>query len=479
MAEGLPKDFLWGGAVAAHQLEGAWDEDGKGPSVSDVLTAGAHGVPRRITDGVLDGESYPNHTGIDFYHTYKEDIRLMAEMGFRCFRTSIAWTRIFPNGDDKEPNEAGLKFYDDLFDELLKYNIEPVVTLSHFEMPLNLAKNHDGWLSRYTLDCFVRYAEVVLERYKDKVKYWMTFNEINNQSNVSAPIFGWTCSGVQFQQCENPKEAMYQAAHHQFVAAALAVIKGHEINRDMMIGCMCSMVPIYPYSCNPEDVMCATEAMHERFFFSDVMVRGHYPAFAKKEWEREGCHIRMEPGDEAIIAAGKADYLGFSYYMSQVVKADVHKDTSESADGSTEHSVANPYVKASDWGWQIDPVGLRYVLVTLQERYEVPLFIVENGFGAIDKLEEGGVCHDPYRVEYLKSHIEEMEKAVNIDGVDLLGYTVWGCIDVVSFTTGELRKRYGFIYVDINDDGSGTRNRYRKDSFEWYKKVIASDGREL
>lgn len=483
MSMGLPKNFLWGGAVAAHQLEGAWDADGKGPSVSDVLTAGSHEVPRRITDGVKDGESYPNHTGIDFYHTYKEDVKLMAEMGFKCFRTSIAWTRIFPNGDDPEPNEAGLKFYDDLFDDLLEHGIEPVITLSHFEMPLNLAQNHDGWLSRYTLDCFVRYADTVLERYKHKVRYWMTFNEINNQANVSAPIFGWTCSGVDFTKCESPTEAMYQAAHNEFVAAALAVIKTHEINAregtHMLMGCMCSFVPIYPYSCNPDDIMCATEAMHERYYFSDVMIRGKYPAFAKKQWEEKGYHIKMEPGDEALIEAGKADYLGFSYYMSQVVKADAKRDTSKALDGGTEQSVPNPYVKASDWGWQIDPVGLRYSLVTLWERYEVPLFIVENGFGAIDQLEAGGVCHDPYRIDYLKAHIEELEKAVNIDGVDCMGYTVWGCIDLVSFTTGELRKRYGFIYVDINDDGTGTGERYRKDSFDWYKKVIASDGKDL
>lgn len=479
----LPKDFLWGGAVAAHQLEGAWDQDGKGVSVSDVLTAGSATELRRITDGAKPGERYPNHTGIDFYHTYKEDVAFMAEMGFKCFRTSIAWTRIFPNGDDKEPNEAGLQFYDDLFDELLKYNIEPVVTLSHFEMPYNLAANHDGWLSRYTLDCFVRYADVVLERYKHKVKYWMTFNEINNQANTAAPIFGWTCSGVKFNECENPTEAMYQAAHNEFVAAALAVLKCHEINErdrlDMMMGCMCSFVPIYPYSCNPDDVMMATEDMHLRYYFSDVMVRGKYPAFAKKEWQRQGYHIKMEPGDEAIIAAGRADYLGFSYYMSEVVKADVQKDISKSVDGGVAHSVPNPYVKASDWGWQIDPVGLRYSLVTLWERYEVPLFVVENGFGAADTVEADGSIHDPYRVAYLKAHIEELEKAHDIDGVNVMGYTAWGWIDVVSFTTGEMKKRYGFVYVDINDDGTGSGKRLKKDSFEWYKKVIASNGKDL
>lgn len=475
----LPKDFLWGGAVAAHQLEGGWNEGGKGPSVSDVLTGGSSSVLRRITDGVLPGEYYPNHDAIDFYHTYREDIALMAELGFKCFRTSIAWTRIFPNGDEETPNEAGLQFYDDLFDELHKYGIEPVITLSHFEMPYHLAKNYGGWLDRRVIGFFTRFAETVMRRYRDKVKYWMTFNEINNQSNTSADIFGWTCSGVRFSQHGNPKQAMYQAAHHEFVASALVVKLGHEINPEFKIGCMCSFVPFYPYSCNPADVMTAVESMHERFYFSDVMVRGHYPAYARKEWEQAGCHIHMEPEDAQILAEGKVDYVGFSYYMSNAVKADVVKHTGDSMDGSSAHSVMNPYVNASDWGWQIDPVGLRYSLVTLYERYEIPLFIVENGFGAIDVLESDGTCHDPYRIEYLKAHIEEMKKAVEEDGVDLMGYTPWGCIDLVSFTTGELKKRYGFIYVDKNDDGTGTGRRYKKDSYAWFQNVIKTNGEEL
>ncbi|MDO5411105.1 MAG: 6-phospho-beta-glucosidase [Lachnospiraceae bacterium] len=475
----LPENFLWGGAVAAHQLEGGWNKGGKGPSVSDVLTGGAHGVARRITDGVIPGEYYPNHEAIDFYGNYKEDIALFAEMGFKCFRTSIAWTRIFPNGDEAEPNEEGLKFYDDMFDELLKYGIEPVITLSHFEMPYHLAKKYGGWMNRQIIDFFVKYAVTVMERYKNKVKYWMTFNEINNQSNVDNDIFGWTNSGVKFSEYENKKEAMYQAAHHELIASALVVKKGHEINPDMQIGCMCSFVPFYPYSCNPDDVMMATECMHERFHFSDTHVRGHYPAFSLKEWEREGIHIKMEPGDDAILAEGKVDYIGFSYYMTNVVKSDVCNDTSGSTDGSNPHSVKNPYVKASDWGWQIDPVGLRYALNTLYERYELPLFIVENGFGAIDILKEDKTCDDSYRIDYLKAHIEEMKKAVILDGVDLMGYTPWGCIDLVSFTTGELKKRYGFIYVDKNDDGTGDGKRYKKESFDWYKHVIETNGEEL
>ena len=454
----LSENFLWGGAVAAHQLEGGWDADGRGPSVSDVMTAGALGVPRRITDGIVPGERYPNHDGINFYRTYKEDIKLFAELGFKCFRTSISWSRIFPRGDEQQPNEAGLQFYDDLFDELLKYGIQPVITLSHFEMPYALAKEYGGWMDRRCIDFFVHYAVTVMARYKHKVRYWMTFNEINNQSNTANDIFGWTNSGVRFSQFVNPKKALYQAVHHELVASALVVQKGHAINPDFQIGCMMAMVPYYPYSCNPDDVMMALESMHERYYFSDVHCRGHYPAYAKKEWEREGTAPVMEPGDEAILAAGTVDYIGFSYYMTNAVRADA---------------------AAANDGRQIDPVGLRYTLASLYERYEKPLFVVENGFGAIDQLQPDHSCDDSYRIAYLKAHIEEMKKAVELDGVDLLGYTPWGCIDVVSFGTGELRKRYGFIYVDRNDDGSGTGARYKKKSFDWYKKVIATNGEDL
>ena len=478
MAYKLPEGFLWGGAVAAHQIEGAWNVGGKGVSVADVMTGGTKDSMRKITDGVIEGEFYPNHEATDFYHHYKEDVALLAEMGFKCFRTSIAWTRIFPNGDDSEPNEEGLKFYDDLFDELLKYGIEPVITLSHFEMPYNLAKN-GGWINRKVIDYFVKYAVTVMERYKNKVKYWITFNEINNQSNVSADIFGWTNSGIKPTTYDNPREVMFQAAHHEFLASAIVVKKGHEINPEFKIGGMCGWVPIYPYSCNPADVMTAVEDMHERYYFMDVHVRGHYPAYAKAMWKREGINLKIEEGDDKILAGGKIDYVGISYYMSNVVKSDVVRDVSEALDGGTANTVKNPYVKASDWGWQIDPVGLRYSLATLYERYELPIFIIENGFGAIDILDENKNCDDSYRIDYLKAHIEEMKKAMEIDGVEVMGYTPWGCIDVVSFTTGELRKRYGFIYVDKNDDGTGTGNRYKKKSFEWYKNVIKTNGEVL
>ncbi|AQR94114.1 6-phospho-beta-glucosidase [Clostridium saccharoperbutylacetonicum] len=473
------KDFLWGGAVAAHQVEGGWNKGGKGPSIADVMTAGAHGVPRIITDGILEGMNYPNHEAIDFYGHYKEDIALFAEMGFKCFRTSIAWTRIFPKGDELEPNEEGLKFYDDMFDELLKYGIEPVITLSHFEIPYYIAKEYGGWRNRKVIDFFVRYAATVMKRYKNKVKYWMTFNEINNQKNTLNPIFAWTCSGIDFKEGEKREEVMYQAVHHELVASALVVKKGHEINPNFKIGCMCSFVPIYPFSCNPDDMMLQVEAMHDRYFFADVHCRGHYPSYAIKEWNRKGYNIKMEAEDAGILSEGIVDYLGFSYYMSDAVKSGVNAEDKDSVTGGSSSSVKNPFVKASDWGWQIDPVGLRYSLNLLYERYELPLFIVENGFGAIDIKEADGSCNDDYRIDYLKSHIKEMEKAIELDGVDLMGYTPWGCIDCVSFTTGEMKKRYGFIFVDKDNEGNGTLARSKKKSFDWYKKVIASNGEEL
>ncbi len=473
----LPADFLWGGAVAAHQVEGGWDQGGKGVSIADVLSGGAHGVDRVMTDGVLEGYSYPNHQAVEFYSHYKDDIALFAEMGFKCFRTSIAWTRIFPNGDEQQPNEAGLQFYDDLFDELLKHNIEPVITLSHFEMPYHLVKEYGGWLNRKVVDFFVRFSEVVLERYKNKVKYWMTFNEINNQRNWKYPLFGYCCSGVVFTDHPQPEQAMYQVLHHQFVASAKVVSLGHNINPDLQIGCMIAMVPLYPFSCHPDDVMLAQEAMRERYLFGDVHMRGYYPSYILNEWARKGYHIEMHNEDEQVLREGCADYIGLSYYMSNAVQANA--EGTGSAVSGFEGSVPNPHVKASDWGWQIDPVGLRYSLAALYERYQKPLFIVENGFGAIDKPEADGQINDDYRIAYLKAHIEQMKLAVFYDGVELMGYTPWGCIDCVSFTTGQYSKRYGFIHVDKNDDGSGTLKRSKKKSFGWYQQVIASQGENL
>lgn len=474
---GFPDDFLWGGAVAAHQVEGGWDQGGKGISIADVLSKGALNVERVITDGVQPEYSYPNHQAIDFYSKYQSDIALFAEMGFKCFRTSIAWSRIFPNGDELTPNESGLQFYDDLFDQLLKYNIEPVITLSHFEMPYHLVKQYGGWHNRKVVEFFVRFSEVVMTRYQSKVKYWITFNEINNQSNWKYPLFGYCNSGVIFSDYDNPEQAMYQVIHHQFIASALVVRLGHQINPEFKIGSMIHMMPLYPATCRPEDQVFAQNSMRTKYLFSDVQIRGSYPAYIIKEWERNNIAITMLPGDAKILKNGCADYLAISYYMSNIISPDYSK-----SDGSlsfVEGSKLNPYLKASDWGWQIDPVGLRYSLSDLYERYQKPLFIVENGFGALDQRSPDGSINDDYRIDYLREHIKEMKKAVVLDGVELMGYTPWGCIDCVSFTTGEYAKRYGFIYVDKHDDGSGTMERSRKKSFYWYQGVIASNATQL
>ncbi|KAB8288355.1 aryl-phospho-beta-D-glucosidase [Bifidobacterium ramosum] len=475
----FPEGFLWGGAVAAHQLEGAWNVDGRGPSICDVLTGGAHGVKRVITaDGVEPGKNYPNQRGIDYYHTFREDDALFQEMGFKCFRTSISWSRIFPNGDDAEPNEAGLKFYEELFRDYRAKGMEPVVTLSHFEMPLALAKQ-GGFTNRKAIDCFVRFATTVMERYKDLVKYWLTFNEVNNQMEMHTEIFPYTNSGIIPDPNDTPHEVeqkVWQAIHHEFVASALVVRKGHEINPNFKIGCMLAMVPIYPATCRPDDVMHAEVLMRDRLLFGDVYCYGEYPHYLTHRWERDGFDIKMEPGDADIIKHGIVDFISISYYMSAAVSA----DAVGSWDGhGLPGQVRNPYIAATDWGWQIDPVGLRYVLCTLYERYRKPIFVVENGIGMYETPDEHGYVADDARIAYLRSHIEEVGKAIALDGVEVMGYTVWGCIDVISFGTGEMKKRYGMIYVDADDYGNGTYKRSRKKSFEWYRKVIASNGEEL
>ncbi|HBF5147716.1 TPA: 6-phospho-beta-glucosidase [Clostridioides difficile] len=473
------QEFLWGGAVAAHQVEGGYNKGGKGISIADVMTAGTHTISRKITDGVIEGLNYPNHEAINFYENYKEDIRLFAEMGYKCFRTSIAWTRIFPNGDESIPNEDGLKFYDDLFDELLKYNIEPVITLSHFEMPYHLVKNYGGWRNRKLIDFFVNFCEVVMSRYKDKVKYWMTFNEINNQSITTNPIYAFTNSGIIYEEQEDKEEVMYQAVHYEFVASAKVVKIGHEINPEFKIGCMVAAMPSYPYSCNPEDMIKFVESNREQLMFTDVHVRGHYPKHTLKLWERKNYNLDITEEDKKILKEGIVDFIGCSYYLTTVVTADKTMKTTGNDTAGKADVVENPYLKTSDWGWNIDPVGLRFYLNQLYDKYELPIFIVENGFGAEDILKSDNTVDDDYRIEYLANHIREMKNAIEIDGVDVIGYTVWGCIDPVSFTTGEMKKRYGFIYVDKNNDGSGTLKRYKKKSFYWYKKVIKFNGEIL
>ena len=479
----FPENFLWGGATAANQFEGGYREGGKGLSTADVMTGGTHTEARRITPILEEGTYYPSHEAIDFYHRYKEDIALFAEMGFKTFRMSINWTRIFPNGYELEPNEEGLKFYDDVFAELKKYNIEPLVTISHYETPFGLTEKWNGWLGRETIDCYLRYCETIFNRYKDVVKYWLTFNEINIITHGPAAAF--MSAGVMFDDIreltfgengDNHYEECFQALHHQFVASAKAVQLGHSINPEFKIGCMIAYGKQYPYTCSPDDILLAQQKEEfSNYLCSDVQVRGEYSGFAKRFFRENNIDIKMEEGDLETLKAGTVDFYTFSYYMTSCVSNNPNLETTG---GNLSMGLKNPYLEASDWGWQIDPVGLRTSLNEIYNRYQIPLMIVENGLGAVDTVEADGSINDDYRINYLKAHIEQMKEAIN-DGVELWGYTPWGCIDLVSAGTGEMKKRYGFIYVDKNNDGTGTLNRTRKKSFYWYKKVIASNGEEL
>lgn len=467
----LRDDFLWGGAVAANQCEGAWQEDGKGISTADCMTAGAVDRKREYTEGILPGKNYPSHEAIDFYHRYKEDIALFAEMGFKCFRTSINWTRIFPQGNELVPNEKGLQFYDALFDECKKYGIEPVVTISHYETPYALVEKIGGWRSREMIDCYLHFCQTIFERYKNKVRYWMTFNEINVM--ILNPAMA---SGIRVEEGESFEQVVYQAAHHMLTASAKAVKLGHEINPDFQVGMMMLYPTFYGETCHPLDQLKCMQAIDDHYLFSDVQVRGAYSQKAKNALKRKGVSLVMEPEDEEILRNGMVDYIGFSYYNSNVASHEMREDLTA---GNMLHTIKNPYLKESDWGWTVDPVGLRLALNYLYDRYQIPLFVVENGLGAVDQVEPDGSIHDDYRIAYLREHIEQMELAVGEDGVDLMGYTPWGCIDLVSAGTGEMKKRYGFIYVDKDNEGNGTLKRSKKDSFAWYQKVIASNGEDL
>ena len=480
----FPEGFLWGGATAANQIEGGWNLDNKGWSVSDVARArfgtdvkdySKHNTitTKDIEEGLKHPEdevNYPKRHGSDFYHHYKEDIALMAEMGFKTYRMSISWSRIFPNGDDTEPNELGLQFYDNVFDELRKYNIEPLVTMSHYEPPLNLVLNYDGWYSRELIDFFIRYMETICTRYKDKVKYWLTFNEID--SMIRHP---YTTGGLVKDRFEGMdfEQVIFQAMHHQFVASSLATKICHEIIPDSKVGCMITKLTYYPYTCKPEDVLEAQQMMRELYAYSDTQVFGEYPAYLSAYFKKQNIIIKKHENDDKIMRENPVDFVSFSYYMSSCAAADTSNlDTTE---GNTIMAVKNPYLESSEWGWQIDPIGLRISLVELYDRYRKPLFIVENGLGAKDVLNENNKIHDQYRIDYFKKHFSCMLDAIIEDGVELWGYTSWACIDLISESTKQMSKRYGFIYVDVDDYGAGTYNRYRKDSFYWYKKVIENN----
>lgn len=482
----FPKDFLWGGATAANQVEGGSDEGGKGLSVSDVYIFDSSMPKEHWTDQwhemthaqVAEAQNpnskkyYPKRHGIDFYHHYKEDIRLFAEMGFKAYRLSLAWTRIFPNGDEKEPNEAGLEFYDKVFAELAKYDIEPIVSLSHYEMPLHIVTKYGGWTNRKVINFYVKFAETVFKRYKNQVKYWITFNEIN-----AVKHHPYVSVGIIEEGHPNIEQDKYQGAHHQFVASSLATRKCHEIIPGSKVGCMISYQLLTPYSCDPDDIQATVENQRTSLFFSDVQARGKYPFYAKRMFEEKGVQLVIEEGDLDIIQSNPVDFVSFSYYMSSAISA--HPEKLESAVGNLiTGGIKNPYLESSDWGWQIDPKGLRTALNQLYDRYQKPLFIAENGLGAEDIIDENGKINDTYRIDYLQKHLLQVNEALH-DGVDVFGYTAWGCIDIISASTSQMSKRYGFIYVDQDDEGNGTKKRMKKASFDWYKEVIASNGNSL
>lgn len=483
---GFPKGFLWGGAVAANQVEGGWNQGGKGLSTADMaifkkdLKPEEYAKHYTITNQQIeqamqatDAADYPKRRGIDFYHRYPDDIALFAEMGFKVLRFSIAWTRIFPTGVESEPNESGLQFYDDLIDELLRNHIQPLVTLSHYEMPMYLVNQFGGWSDRRTVDCFERFTLAVLQRYGKKVKYWLTFNEID--SIIRHPF---TTGGIVPERypADRLENVIYQALHHQFVASALAVKHCRRLSPDSKIGCMLTRLLTYPQSCAPEDVLLAARENQLNYFFSDVQIRGRYPRHMLRRFNEKGIQIATLPGDEAILSQHRVDFISISYYMSLVTS--VNADKMDKVGGNIAGGVKNPYLKTTEWDWQIDPVGLRIALNDLYDRYQIPVFVVENGMGAVDTPNEQGSIQDDYRIAYFQSHLQQMKEAVK-DGVELLGYTSWAPIDLISASTSEMNKRYGFIYVDQDNQGRGTLRRSRKQSFYWYQKVIRSNGAGL
>ncbi|MFJ5364094.1 6-phospho-beta-glucosidase [Pectobacterium punjabense] len=473
-ASTFPNGFLWGGAIAANQAEGAYLDGGKGLTTVDMIPHGVNRLPVKLGQeprfALREDEFYPSHRAIDFYHRYKEDIALMAEMGFTVFRTSIAWSRLYPNGDELTPNADGIAFYRDMFAECKKYNMEPLVTLCHFDVPMHLVTEYGSWRNRKMVEFFTRYARTCFEAFDGLVKYWLTFNEINIL--LHSPFSG---AGLVFAEGENQEQVKYQAAHHELVASALATKIAHEVNPNNQVGCMLAGGNFYPWSCKPEDVWAALNKDRENLFFIDVQARGSYPAYTGRLFKEKDITIASEPGDDEILK-NTVDFVSFSYYASRCASADMNEHNSSAA--NIVKSLKNPHIKASEWGWGIDPLGLRITMNMMYDRYQKPLFLVENGLGAKDEINAQGEIDDDYRISYLREHISAMADAIG-DGIPVIGYTSWGCIDLVAASTGEMSKRYGFIYVDRDDRGEGTLARKKKKSFYWYKKVIASNGADL
>lgn len=462
----FPNDFLWGGAICANQAEGGWYENGKG---IDYAMCCHNSLRDQHPSVPQPGVYHPGETAIDFYHNYPQDIKLFQELGLKVLRTSISWTRIYPTGEEEQPLEAGLAYYDDMFDKLLEAGIEPLITISHYEMPWNLVEKYGSWRNRYLIDCFEKYCRTIFERYKNKVKYWLTFNEINNMRRDPTYV-----GGILIQPGENKMQAIFQASHNMFVANAKAIQLCREICPNAKIGMMASLSNIYPNNCDPKCVFETMDVRRRSLFYSDVMLRGYYPRYIYRLWEENDIHIDIQPGDLELIKNYTNDFLAFSYYRTTTHEYGQPYFGDTGGDIGTD----NPYLKTSQWGWQIDPLGLRYTLNELYDRYQKPLFPVENGLGAKDELTEDKKIHDPYRSEYLIEHTKAVKEAIK-DGVEVMGYTWWGPIDIISAGTFQMSKRYGFIYVDKDDQGNGTLKRYKKDSFETYKHIIETNGSEL
>lgn len=472
----LQKNFLWGGSIAAHQCEGAWQEDGKGIGIMDLVTSGSADQERIIHDYCIDGFVYPSHTGIDFYHHYQEDIAMFADMGFTALRISIDWARIFPTGEG-EPNQKGIAYYQDLVDELRRHQIEPIVTLYHFEMPIAIVQTYGSWMNRKTIELYLTYCRVMFEALKGKVTYWVTFNEMNHidAKTVLSDFFTYFTTGLQYSKMKDPVLELATCAYHMTLASVKAVALAHDIDERYQVGCVFGLTPTYPYSCDPADVMKAFQVMTRDMYQMDAMCSGEFPAYKRKEYERMGIQLDITKADEEAFANGTLDFLGINYYASEVSAAQVREDMTPAFFGG----VKNPYLKDSAWGWSIDPMGLRYLLNFIDRKYNLPVIITENGFGALDVVEADGKVHDAYRIDYLKQHLSAMKQAILEDGVNCIGYLMWGPIDLVSATTGEMRKRYGFIYVDKHDDGTGTNERMPKDSYYWYQHTIKTNGEDL
>lgn len=468
----MKDNFLWGGSIAAHQCEGAWAEGGKGPAIMDFVTKGAHGVPREFSQVIEADKVYPSHLGIDFYQRYKDDIDLFAEMGFNALRISIDWSRIYPNGDDQEPNQQGLDHYAKLIDTLIEKQIEPIVTLYHFEMPKNLVTNYRSWLDREVVELYVRYCETVVRAYDSKVKYWVTFNEMNHidPQTEQAGEFIYILSGFTEENLENRDQDLAVIGYHMTLAGVKAARLIRAINPENQVGCVFGLNPIYPYNCRPVNVMAAFLENERDYYQIDAMCRGKFPAYKLAAYQKAGLHLPMTRADEEDFRLGTLDFIGLNYYFSSVAEPEEELSSETALFGGMQ----NPYLEQSKWGWAIDPVGIRYVLNYLYRKYALPILITENGLGAYDEIEADGTINDDYRIDYFSKHIEQVKLAVEEDYVECMGYLTWGPIDLVSATTGQMSKRYGFIHVDLNDDGSGTLERSRKKSFFWFKEQITN-----